>query len=344
MQEVVAPATKDDVVAARGIPITVVDISRVAAEWYKVDGLAQLALNVEVKAQGVECVGLQRDAIGFKRFDPVQSLTKFRAVAACHDAAIVADHAVNAGTTRNPVITDTADDIIGLAVTEQCVVAAHTIDRVIARFTVDFIRGTAAVKVGKGVDICAAIGVIKQFNGARDYLEIVAICIEVEGQVIPARFSVQADQTEDVAVVADDHIRIARMACFGLVAQIIAVDCRACATKDQVASVRTVGVIAAQTVEQVGRATDDVILTKVAKDHVVAAVAFDIVVTVTAHAKVILDGWAHGQQAGARITERICVNAIRIICGAVTLDDVVAHLAKDHVILSATGDCVVAEL
>src|SRR5262249_54647486 len=59
---------------------------------------------------------------------------------------------------------------------------------------------------------------------------------------------------------------------------VVARDVGAGAAKDQVAAVRSLG--RQNEIEQIRTAADDVVLTATAEDHVVAAVAFDVVVTV----------------------------------------------------------------
>ena len=55
-------------------------------------------------------------------------------------------------------------------------------------------------------------------------------------------------------------------------------DVRAVAAKDRVAAIRALG-CRRQTI-QIRTATDDVVLTEIAVDRIVAAVAFDVIITV----------------------------------------------------------------
>ncbi len=88
-------------------------------------------------------------------------------------------------------------------------------------------------------------------------------------------------KAEDIAIVAEDHIRVAAVAVIPFidkVALLITQDFRACPSKDRVRAIRPLQPVGEA--EQIGAAADDVVLPEVAEDHVAAAVALNIVITI----------------------------------------------------------------
>ena len=135
---------------------------------------------------------------------------------------------------------------------------------------------------------------------------------------------------------------------------VVARDVGAGAAEDQVAAVGALRAI--RQAEEIRAATDDVVLAEIAEDHIVAAVALDVVVAVawrferraeieqTVCAAVGSDETQRGigkrQHAGR--ADHVQRAAMRD--RAVALDDVVAELAEDLIVARAAGDVVVAEV
>jgi hypothetical protein len=128
----------------------------VEAERRQVDGLLQLAATLMtavwiepgVLMYSFRTLPLMIRVLGSswqQRRDAEQRLAVARAVAAGHDAAVVADHAVVARATGNPVVAVAADDVVVLAVAVQDVIALHAVDDVVARFAMDLVGGADVV-------------------------------------------------------------------------------------------------------------------------------------------------------------------------------------------------------
>jgi hypothetical protein len=350
VQPVVAQAAVDDVVGVSGREQRRLDAAagagRVEVERRQVHRLLQLARDVDDAglhvARGVdhlvEHVALHRAGVGVggaQRSHAVQRLGVAGAVAAGEDAAVVAEHAVVAGAAGDPVGTPAADQVVVLAFAEQDVVAGHAVDEVVAAFAVQLVAGAvvAHLAIGQciGLVVRAARRVVHQRGGARHDAQRAGLAVDVvvEGQVAGREGHAaaaqragghaglehvavdgDADQAVDVAVVAQDHVAVARMA-VGLDAdhaggadrghaEVVARGARAGAAEDQVAAV---GPLAAFGFAEHRRAAaDDVVLAQVAEDHVVAAVAFDVVVAVAGG----LERGQHLQVADARAGRRRC--------------------------------------
>ena len=89
---------------------------------------------------------------------------------------------------------------------------------------------------------------------------------------------VGADERDDLTVVADDHGRVRVVALRRGVSRVLLVELRPRAAEDLVGTRRPLA--RERRAEEVGAATDDVVLATVAEDDVVAAAAFDVVAAV----------------------------------------------------------------
>jgi hypothetical protein len=114
----------------------------------------------------------------------------------------------------------------------------------------------------------------------------VRVVVVVEGQeavgrrhsAATRRRAVDAHETVDVAVVADDGVGVVGMTRQRRVARVVAARVGAGAAEDQVGRVRTQR--RGDAAEQARAATDDVVLAVVAEQNVGAAAALDVVVSV----------------------------------------------------------------
>ena len=102
-----------------------------------------------------------------------------------------------------------------------------------------------------------------------------------------ARRGDDADEAVDVAVVAEDDVAVAGVAGLLEVAVVVADEADAGAAEDRVGTVGPP--VGRREAEEVGAAADEVVPAEAAEDHVVAAVALDLVVAVAAEAGEVLD-------------------------------------------------------
>ena len=288
VQCVVAPAAEDQVVGLRRPEQRVERL----AEGSQVDRLLQLVLDVDRRA--LDTARRADEHIGGNGGS--DAIECFRQpVAAGQNAAVVAEHAVVARSTGDPVVAPATDQIVVLALAKQQVAAGHAVNEVIARFTVQLIARTD-VAGGRRSERHTAWCVVEQFGSTHDDLvgrtRTRVVVVVVEAQERAAVGAADADDAEDVAVVAEDHVGVACMAVGGNVASVVARHISAGAAEDQVGAIGTQS-WRGQT-EQTGAAADDVVLAKVAEDHVGAAVAFDVVVAVVG----ALEARGHRQPGG----------------------------------------------
>ena len=204
------------------------------------------------------------------------------------------------------------DDVVAALAVEE---VAGAVVGVTQRVVRDEGRHRLVVRVGRDVLGVAARVVVEQDDRARDHLQRAAVGVVVEAQEL----AVTADEAVDDAVVAEDHVGVARVACRRRVARVVNGGAAARAAVDRVGAVGP-----RRPSRQVERraAPDQVVLAEVAEDEVAAAAALDIVVAV---------GRSLGRGAGRQVHR------------AVALDRVVAHLAEEHVVARAARDDVVAE-
>ena len=281
MEPVVAEAAEDDVVVAVGVEERVDVAERADVERRQVDRLVerpadvdgrlldvtrgedQLVQDVAVARPRIRVGGEQsRDAvqrlghagtcgIAAARLDPrrrgVAPRVTERAVAAGGDAAVVADHAVVAGTAGDPVVAVAPDQVVVLALAEEHVVAPHAVDEVVAALAVDLVCETAVARSRGRLGGRAALRVVEQLDGARNDPERARVVVVEECEVSVRRRlrPVRADDPEDLRVVAGDRVGVARVPAnaYQVVvavdgdrarARIVACDLDACAAEDQV--------------------------------------------------------------------------------------------------------------
>ena len=253
------------------------------------------------------------------------------------------------------------------------VVAGHAVDEVVAGLAVDLV-GSADVgrQAGRRV-IGPAPGVVERRDRADDDAagrrrRPVAVVVERQ-EATGVRRAARADQTVDVAVVADDRIGVACVdvrddGAVARPAHVVAVELGAGAAEDHVRAVGTLRDLG-ERVEARG-AADHVVLTEAAEDDVVAAAALDVVVAVGRrlerraddevehdaagdHAPSV-DAVARrltgpGRQRAGRQVGGDAVHAGRGVAEvdrAVALDHVVAELAEEHVVGRAAREVVAA--
>ena len=333
-QRVVAGAAVDEVVAQA----TVDGVVTALFPGQQVDGLLQVAVQVDPGAgegawQFDQAFGADTDAI--------QRLGQ--AVAAGADAAVVADQAVFAAAAKEAVAAGAAVEVVVPAVAVQHVGATAAVHDVVAVFGLDEVIAADAHAVVAG-------RVVQQVEGAHDdalsaaclgALRGCGVAADVDRVVVDEgqRPAVAALDAQDHGVVAGDDVGIegvfgdqadARVAAG---AECVAVDACAGTAEEDVAAIRAQ--LGRRQAIQAGTAADDVVLAQVAEDHVVAAAAFDVVVAVACH---VLEGWQHDECAAAADAG----TGHRAEDAAVALDDVVAELAEDLVVLRATCNGVVA--
>ena len=319
MQEVTTQTAIDDVGAAE-------------AECRQVDDLVDVARDVDHRADEWAVDLEQR--LSADREHVVQRLGE--PVAAGADLAVVAQDAVAAGTAVQAVIATAAVEVIVLAFAERDIVAGHAVDRVVAGLAMQQVVFSAIIRPA------CALGVVEQHEGTRDDLlarcGIVVVEAEEAGRI--ARLPIDADELEDVAVVAEDHVRVARLAVHRhgaivwLGADVVARNARASTAEDRVRPGRTHR--RRDETEAVGAVADEIVLAQVAEDQVVAAIAFDVVVAVPAEA-----GEVFHRHPGCARVDRDAPGLVDH--RAVALDHVVAHLAEDDVVAGTAGHVVVAE-
>ena len=217
------------------------------------------------------------------------------------------------------------------------------------------------------VEVGTTDGVVEELH-APDHLTQGAVAVVDVGDVhrradCPGRVAVDvvdADDPDDVAVVAHDHVGVAvvREVSLGSHARrLVAASLRTGPAEDQVGAVRPL--VRCREAEEVGVATHQVVLAEATEDRVVAAVALDVVLTVGG----CLEGRDDAQRADVVADLRAALAADRGAGGAdvvghgrvigqpsegrrdatVTLDDVVAELAEDVVVVRTACEVVVAE-
>ena len=354
VQPVAAQATVDDVI--RGVFGHAAELVRgrlpvvILAERRQVHRLLKLAGNIDV---GLLDAARRADE-GLYRGNgyPVERVGS--TVAAGIDAAIVTNDAILPGAAGDPVVAIAADNVVVLAIAEDDVAALHAVDKVVAGFAV-YLVGRADIAGRRCTDIDAARCVVEQVGNAHDDAHAAAI-LETAALVVAklqeavrvgvlARRAIGTYDAIDVAVVADYHVRVARMSCrcrgddmrgriLGRISYIVARDVGPGPAEDQIRPIRA-PVWRVET-EQVGTAAQDVVLAEVAEDDIIAAVAFDVVVAIAGG----FDRCAHQQVAG-----RIAAGTYRrYIDRAIALDDIVAQLAEDLIVVGTTGNVIVAEV
>ena len=233
-------------------------------------------------------------------------------------------------------------------------------------------------------EVCAARGVVEQCDTAHDNLAVRAVHVVVDvrhvlrrrrvaarraiaGRVVAHIDAVDADDADDASVVADDRVGVAGVTVTGdhhpweQAAIVVAGAVEAAVAEQDVRAVWAV--VRGDEAEEVGAATNDVVLAEPTEHDVVAAAPLDVVLSVgrgkveggdqvkvadeVAGAGVCRIGRA---RFGSRDTTiRGSRGADVLGCGkrrldpAVALDDVVAELTEDQVVVRPAGEVVVAE-
>ena len=166
-----------------------------------------------------------------------------------------------------------ADEIIVLSVPEEDVISGHAMDDVIACFAVQFI----AENVVAGVAECIIQVLSRAWHNPHR-----AVSVVVECDVVVAGDAVDSHDAEDVAIVAEYHVGVAGVSVERFITRIVS--CGSCAgtPEDHIITIRSIRDCGSA--EQTGAASDNVVLSKVAQDDVVAAATFDVVVPVSADA------------------------------------------------------------
>ncbi len=211
MEEVAAQSAIDDVIRRRQHRIEV-GIG-IELERRQVDRLLECAADID-DGPGI---GTRRDdhpvEIGRgKGVDAEEVLAEGARIAAGEDASVVAEHAVDAAAAGDPVMADSTDQIVVLTLAEHDVVAAHAVERIVARLAVDFVARAVVQGGGSRVHIRAAGRVVEKLDGARYDMSRGAVIVVIEGQEGALAHPVGADQSVDVAVVAEDGIGVVGVA------------------------------------------------------------------------------------------------------------------------------------
>ena len=319
VQEIAAQAAVDDVGPAE-------------IERRQVDDLVDVARDVDHRADE-RAVDLEQ---GLRAGDEHAVQRLGEPVAAGADLAVVAQDAVASGTAVQAVVATAAVDVVVLAFSERDIVAGHAVDRVVTGLSMQQVVFSAIARPA------CTLRVVEQHVGTRDDLlaRRGVVVVEAEEAGRAGRLPIDADELEDVAVVAEDHVRVARLAVHRhgaivrLGADVVACNARAGTAEDRVRSSRTHR--RCDEAEAVGAVADEVVLAQVAEDQVVAAIAFDVVVAVPADAGEVF----HRHPGRARV-DRDAPGLVNH--RAVALDHVLAHLAEDDVVAGAAGNVVVAE-
>ena len=221
MQEVVAEAAEDHVVGVCRVEQRVVAAEPVRAQVERRDVERLVEPPGRVERRGLRAARRRDVGLGRRR-DAIERLGG--PVAAREDAAVVAEDAVLAGAAGDPVVAPAADDVVVVAVAEQPVVAAAGVDPVVAALAVDLVvaavrrivgdagrlvgerRGRARDAVAVGPEVRAARHVVQQRDAAHDELLVVgAVVVVAERQ----QGAGGRHEPVDVAVVADDRVRVA---------------------------------------------------------------------------------------------------------------------------------------
>ena len=216
---------------------------------------------------------------------------------------IAADHAVLPGTARHPVMAVTADDVVVFTVTIKRIVADQSVKGVVTAFAVDFIPLPQIARSRDRVYVGTSKRIVDHFSrthhdpfiatgvGCVMLVCIIVQCVIVERHIAAVGRVRAFNHTENTAIVAKDHIRIAGVTLFnGNICRtgvqcakvfdiVVARNSRARTTKQDIGARRGPLVQRIKAVE-VGVITKDIVLPEVTKDQVVAAVAFNIVVAV----------------------------------------------------------------
>ena len=158
MQEVVAEAAVDHVVAADSIQVA------------SIGRLLQLARDATIRA-GEAGTELDACRTRFGVEQPVERLGQ--PVAAGLDQAVVAEDAVLAGAAVDAVVAGAAVEVVVLALAEEHVVADHAVDRVVAGLAVDQVGGAEVVGA-------AARRVVEERERPRDEPQRAGVGVVVE--------------------------------------------------------------------------------------------------------------------------------------------------------------------
>ena len=177
-----------------------------------------------------------------------------------------------------------ASNIVVLALAKEYIAAEHTVNKVIAGFTVDFV-GSTDIVLRRRIPIQPASCVVQQLDRPRDDPQYATINVIVERKeaiegsdagLPDTNLTVNAYKTEDVGIVAGDHVRITGMSIGGFIPRVIA-GCHV-----TIAAKNCVGAVGPQIrrpqTQETGTSADNVVLAQTAEDGVFAAVALDIIV------------------------------------------------------------------
>ncbi len=181
-----------------------------------------LTRRVDELAQDVAVDHLRVGVADQERVDPEERLAEGRrpavraraaGVAARHDPAVVAEHAVLAGAARHPVAAPAADQVVVLGVAVEHVVSAAGVDGVVARLAVDLVgaadvgvaAGRRVARVGRRRDVARARRQRRRalarrvVAGAAAQRALGAGCEEVRGQEVrpTGRVVEQVDAADD---------------------------------------------------------------------------------------------------------------------------------------------------
>ena len=193
----------------------------------------------------------------------------------------------------------------------------------------DFVGTPVIQRRRRGVVIGPAGHVVEQFDRARDQAQAFGVCVVVEREERERRRG--RHEPVDVCVVACDGVGIARVQS---VACVVPRQVGARAAEDQVAAVRPPLLASGEAVER-RAAADDVVPAEIAEDHVVSAVAFDVVVAIPR-------GLDRSDDSQLVVAVAMRGDILRQVDRSVALNRVVAELAEEVVVLSAAGEIVVA--
>ena len=246
-----------------------------------------------------------------------------------------------------------ADQIVILRVAVEDVVAGAAIHDVVTRFAMDLVGGADVAdhhRSGLANVVGTARGVVDQRDAARHDVDLlnrrqrVRVVVVVERQEAVGRGhttaaggrAIDADETVDVAVVADDRVGVVGVSLRRAVAGVVAARARARATEDEIGSVRPAR--RCGRTEQTRAAADDVVLAVVAEQDVATAATLDVVVAV---------GCRFERGADVEVARRVAERADTAAAAdevdrAVALDYVVAELTEDRVVVGAACDVVIA--
>ena len=317
----------------------------------EIDALGQQAIDVDPRPDKGAC---RRDQLlGVGRRQPVKRLGL--AISAGQDDPVIAEDPVLATATEDLVISGAADQVVVIGIAIEDIVSCHAVHDVVAIAGVDDVVAADVVRAAAG-------RVVEQVVNTRNDLQLlggvepVRVGVVVERKetgeaahigALDARRATDTDEAKDVAVVGEDHIGIVGMAIAVRIA-----DDRALAqgvarnfglgarpAKQDVARIRSL-LAQTKTVEQRGASANDVVLSKIAKDDVRAAVALDVVVAVS---RLVGQRCRHDQPAVCTDMRAHCRGCVDRPDRPVALDHVITKLTEDDVVVGTASDVVAAE-